>query len=81
MFASFTEIGAENLITMDYVNGGISYFVVCIGGIGLGLLIALIASFITKYVFFCPRISKKNSAMLHLQRWEINKMWGPNSSY
>lgn len=49
MFASFTEIGPENLITMDYVNGAISYVVVCFGGIGLGLLVALCASFITKY--------------------------------
>ncbi|VDN25062.1 unnamed protein product [Cylicostephanus goldi] len=48
MFASFTEIGTENLITMDYVNGGISYLVVCFGGIGIGILVALFASFITK---------------------------------
>ncbi|KJH47437.1 hypothetical protein DICVIV_06468 [Dictyocaulus viviparus] len=43
MFASFTEIGTENLVTMDYVNG-----VVCFGGIAIGLLVALGASFITK---------------------------------
>ncbi|CAI4226429.1 unnamed protein product [Auanema sp. JU1783] len=51
MFASFTEIteGGEGLITMDYVNGGISYLVVAFGGIGIGLVFAFLASFITKY--------------------------------
>uniref|UniRef100_A0A1I7XTP8 Na_H_Exchanger domain-containing protein n=1 Tax=Heterorhabditis bacteriophora TaxID=37862 RepID=A0A1I7XTP8_HETBA len=48
MFTSFSEIGADNLIPMDYVNGGISYLVVAFGGIGVGILFALFASFITK---------------------------------
>ncbi|PAV62386.1 hypothetical protein WR25_26733 [Diploscapter pachys] len=49
MFNIFSEIGAENLIARDYVFGGISYLIVCFGGIGIGLLFAFIACFITKY--------------------------------
>ncbi|PAV81992.1 hypothetical protein WR25_00629 [Diploscapter pachys] len=49
MFNIFSEIGAENLIARDYVFGGVSYLIVCFGGIGIGLLFAFIACFITKY--------------------------------
>lgn len=48
IFRSFSEIGAENLIPMDYLAGGISFFVVALGGVVIGLVWALIVSFTTK---------------------------------
>uniref|UniRef100_A0A914VPU3 Cation/H+ exchanger domain-containing protein n=1 Tax=Plectus sambesii TaxID=2011161 RepID=A0A914VPU3_9BILA len=50
IFLSFSEIGAENLIPIDFMAGGISFFVVGLGGVIIGLIWAFIVSFTTKYV-------------------------------
>ncbi|GMT16544.1 hypothetical protein PFISCL1PPCAC_7841, partial [Pristionchus fissidentatus] len=49
IFKAFVEIGPDNIIAQDIVNGFFSYFVVCFGGIAIGLIFAAISSFITKY--------------------------------
>ncbi|CAJ0575293.1 unnamed protein product, partial [Mesorhabditis spiculigera] len=49
LFNSFQALGAENLITRDYLAGGLSFFVVAIGGIIVGVVFAFLASFVTKY--------------------------------
>ncbi|CAJ0581238.1 unnamed protein product, partial [Mesorhabditis spiculigera] len=49
MFEDYTIIGSENLISRDFYYGAISYMVVAFGGIGIGLLFAAGACFITKY--------------------------------
>lgn len=53
MFKKFIDIGVENLSALDYFLGGLSFFVVSIGGILIGLVFALTVSYITKLVFFC----------------------------
>uniref|UniRef100_A0A915AB50 Sodium/hydrogen exchanger n=2 Tax=Parascaris univalens TaxID=6257 RepID=A0A915AB50_PARUN len=49
MFKKFTLIGADKLITIDYIAGGVSFFVIGLGGAAIGLVYAIIVSFITKY--------------------------------
>lgn len=49
MFLTFSEIGTENLITSDYINGGVSFLVVAFGGIGIGLLFAFLTSLVTRF--------------------------------
>ena len=51
MFSVFTEmiLSGETLITQDYVFGGLGFLIVAFGGIAIGVIFGLLASFITKY--------------------------------
>ncbi|KAL6738520.1 hypothetical protein Aduo_012062 [Ancylostoma duodenale] len=49
MFKSFTLIGPENLVPVDYAAGVLSFFVVALGGAVVGIIFAFLVSLITKY--------------------------------
>lgn len=48
MFNKFTLIGEENLQPSDYIQGGLSFFVIALGGVLIGTVFALIVSLLTK---------------------------------
>ncbi|RCN51799.1 hypothetical protein ANCCAN_02159 [Ancylostoma caninum] len=48
MFKSFTLIGPENLVPVDYAAGVLSFFVVALGGAVVGIIFAFLVSLITK---------------------------------
>lgn len=48
MFKSFALIGSENLSVLDYATGGLSFFVVALGGAAIGIIFAIAASLTTK---------------------------------
>ncbi|GMS93089.1 hypothetical protein PENTCL1PPCAC_15264, partial [Pristionchus entomophagus] len=49
IFKAFVEIGPENIITQDVVNGFFAYFIVCFGGLAIGLIFAAISAFLTRF--------------------------------
>ncbi|EFO87792.1 CRE-NHX-3 protein [Caenorhabditis remanei] len=49
MFKSFALIGSENLSPWDYATGGLSFFVVAMGGAAIGIIFAIVTSLTTKY--------------------------------
>ncbi|CAL2043485.1 unnamed protein product [Caenorhabditis brenneri] len=49
MFKSFALIGSEHLSPWDYATGGLSFFVVAIGGAAIGIIFAIVTSLVTKY--------------------------------
>uniref|UniRef100_A0A8R1E4I5 Sodium/hydrogen exchanger n=1 Tax=Caenorhabditis japonica TaxID=281687 RepID=A0A8R1E4I5_CAEJA len=51
MFKSFALIGSENLSVLDYATGGLSFFVVALGGAAIGVIFAIAASLTTKYTY------------------------------
>jgi NhaP-type Na+/H+ or K+/H+ antiporter len=54
MFESFLTIGQDNLVPLDFFLGFVSYFVVTIGGILVGLVFGFMAVFMTKFTERTP---------------------------
>ncbi|CAF4379153.1 unnamed protein product, partial [Adineta steineri] len=54
MFAGFLKIGHTNLAPLDYSLGFVSFFVVTIGGILVGLIFGFMAVFMTKFTERTP---------------------------
>ncbi|CAB3404832.1 unnamed protein product [Caenorhabditis bovis] len=79
MFLTFSEIGTENLITQDYINGGISFFIVAFGGIGIGLIFAFFTSFITKYSSSIPILNPVFVIVLPYCCYLCGEMFGLSS--
>lgn len=54
MFESFLAIGQENLAPKDFALGFVSFFVVTIGGIAVGIIFGFIAVFMTRFTERTP---------------------------
>ncbi|CAF1101213.1 unnamed protein product [Adineta ricciae] len=54
MFESFAKIGQANIIVMDVVLGCLSFFVVALGGVLIGIIFGVIACFTTKFTEHTP---------------------------
>ena len=54
MFDSFAKIGQENIIVVDVVLGILSFFVVALGGVLIGIIFGVIACFTTKFTEHTP---------------------------
>lgn len=54
MFEGFSNIGPANIESVDIVSGLISFFVVGLGGVLIGLLWALLIAFTTRYASLPP---------------------------
>jgi NhaP-type Na+/H+ or K+/H+ antiporter len=54
MFESFLTIGQKNLVPLDFFLGFVSFFVVTIGGILIGLIFGFMAVFMTKFTERTP---------------------------
>ena len=54
MFESFLTIGYDNLIPKDFALGVVSFFVVTIGGILVGLVFGFMAVFMTRFTERTP---------------------------
>lgn len=54
MFESFLTIGQEHLAPKDFALGFVSFFVVIIGGLAVGLVFGFMAVFMTKFTERTP---------------------------
>ena len=49
MFETYSEIGASNIITVDILAGIGSFIVVAFGATAIGVLMGLLAAFISRF--------------------------------
>ncbi|XP_067856631.1 sodium/hydrogen exchanger 3.1 [Heptranchias perlo] len=49
VFASFVQVGAENINGLDYFKGIVSFFVVSLGGTAVGIAFAFVLSLVTRF--------------------------------
>lgn len=54
MFENFLAIGQDNLTATDFALGFVSFFVVTIGGILVGIVFGFMAVFMTKFTERTP---------------------------
>ncbi|XP_042143207.1 sodium/hydrogen exchanger 3 [Ixodes scapularis] len=77
MFEAYTNMGQENIIPADYVSGVASFFVVALGGTGVGILWGLVAAFVSRFthhvraieplfVFILGYLSYLSAELFHL---------------
>ena len=56
MFDTFTDMGAANIKPSDIALGITSFFIVAFGGVLIGLIFGVIASYTTKFTEHTPVI-------------------------
>jgi len=49
MFSEFSAIGSDNIIAADVVLGIVSFFVVIVGSVGIGVLLGLAGAFSVRF--------------------------------
>ena len=54
MFENFLTIGENNLVAVDFALGFVSFFVVTIGGVAVGIIFGFMAIFMTKFTERTP---------------------------
>lgn len=54
MFETFAEMGSSNVQAVDFVLGGVSFLIVAIGGVSIGIIFGAIACFTTKFTEHTP---------------------------
>jgi solute carrier family 9 (sodium/hydrogen exchanger), member 3 len=54
MFDNFAKIGQDNLVPIDIILGCLSFFVVALGGVLIGIIFGVIACFTTKFTEHTP---------------------------
>jgi NhaP-type Na+/H+ or K+/H+ antiporter len=54
IFETLSAAGQENVIVLDFVLGGVSFFVVAIGSVIIGILFGALACFTTKFTERAP---------------------------
>ena len=56
MFETYSEIGNSNITNMDMVAGAASFIVVGLGGTLIGIVVGLLAAFVTRFTEHVPII-------------------------
>ena len=54
MFDAFAEMGEDNIKPVDIVLGCVSFSIVAVGGVAIGIVFGIIACFTTKFTEHTP---------------------------